>query len=195
MRLDPVLAASLFCISCDRPAIDPSQSLVGARHLPSASDLSHERIEIHFGYDRDLSHQLSYELWPDNRWIVRISEVYPGERSAAQKFQLRPADAAAIRENLWRVRPDELKGVEWLVEPADCPPPPTDTSNMLSVVFVAEGPKAGPENDRIGIFVLPYVRTCNTPQAIAAREILADVFKSVPGANLRSQFRYNPPLP
>ena len=185
----------LICTSCDRPAIDPSQSLVGAKSLPPARELMSETIEIYLGEDKSLSHQLSYELRKDNSLTLTLSAVERGKRSLSQKFQLRSADADALRRKLWRVRPEELKGLAWMVQPADCPPPPTDTSPMLSVGFIQEGTKPGIEDDHIGVFILPYPYTCKTPGGNAARALLKEVLKALPGSRLQSQYVYHPPLP
>jgi len=195
MRLGAIVALSLLMVSCDQPAIDPSQSLVGAKSLPAATELARERVEIHFGYDTVLANQLSFELHPDDSWIVRISEAKDLQQSNSQKFQLDSKLARTVRAKLWRVRPEELKGVEWVVEPADCPPPPTDASPLLSVAFIAEGPQPGVGDDRVGIFILPRADICNTPQATAARKLLEEVLKPSPGSNLASKYQHYPPLP
>lgn len=191
----PVVCFALFCGSCDESAIDSSQSLVGAKHLPSPRELANERIELYFGHNKDLSRQLSYEFRPDNRVIVHITDAKPSGKSDDQVFQLTPSVSAKLRAQLWRLRPGKLEGPEYLTEPADCPPPPTDTSSTVVVAFIAEGPKPGVQDDQVGVFGLPHPNVCNTTQAIAARTLLNQVMKLVPRSELRHSYGHNPPLP
>src|SRR5688572_1392835 len=87
-----VLVAAPLLASCDRPAIEPSQSLVGAEQLPSSGQLSRESIYISRGHgdwgQRDPG-RLAYELLPDGRLEITHSVYDRGERIlGAETFRL-----------------------------------------------------------------------------------------------------------
>ena len=190
-----LLVVLMSAAACDRPAIDPSQSLVGAKNLPPARLLKREKIALYYHYDRPLKHQLSFELSPDNSWAAVVTEVGSNYREVSrQTFSLSADRADEIRRKLWRLRPDKLRGIEYETQPADCPPPPTDTSVDLAIGFIKEGTKPGVEDDQIGVFTLPDVRTCNSPKSVAAHKVVDDVINELPFNHLRSKFRYWPPL-
>jgi hypothetical protein len=170
------VAAMLLVSACDKPAIDPSQSLVGAKQLPTARILSREVIEINRGFGSLTSSLLSYELRPDNTLIITLThrdrdnskEVADGKET----FDLSSNVASQARHDLWRLRPATLQSVEWVVRPADCPPPPTDTFPQAAVAFIAEAPKSRVEDRRVGVVDVPAQYTCDTGQGRAAREII-----------------------
>ena len=193
-----LLVAALLLASCDRPAIEPSQSLVGAKKLPSARVLSREIIEINRGFgSMGTTGLLTYELRPNDALTITLTrrdrgslkEVTDGE----ERFQLLPQVASAARQNLWRLRPATLRGIEWLSRPADCPPPPTDTFPEASVAFIAEGPKPGIEDDQIGATDVPASYTCKTPQGVQARRLIEEVLRSFPTSKVVSEFELREP--
>ncbi|MFL6725338.1 MAG: hypothetical protein ACJ8FS_02345 [Sphingomicrobium sp.] len=188
MRLAAILAMLLLCTSCDRPAIEPGQSLVGAKELPPAKALSHETIEINRASRSSTSGRLTYELRPDDSLIVTLASQDWKTPIGHEIFQLQPEIAEQARRALWRVRPEELKGVEWINPPPDCPPPPTDTHPEIAVAFIAEGPKPGVADDRVGIFDLPYKSICDTRQSNEARALIQGVLRSFPASKVATEF-------
>jgi hypothetical protein len=187
---------SLLCASCDSPAIGPHDSLVGAKSLPPTSELRKETIGFYYGQDQSLTRQLSYELTPEGHWDIVISDRKDNGRELSRKsFPLEAGRADSFRRKLWRLRPEKLDGVQWTHRPSDCPKPPTDTIEEISVAFIQEGPKPGVSDDKLGVFGLPHSHICNTPKSVLARRIIDEVVSSLPGANFRAQFHYWPPLP
>jgi hypothetical protein len=164
--------------------------------------LEKETIGFYYGYDRtpspsddpSLARQLSYELRPDGRWDIVIYALGANHELSRKSFPIGTGRADSIRKQLWRLRPEQLDGVAKLHDPSDCPPPPTDTPSALSVGFIQTGSKPGISDDRVGVFTLPDKAVCNTPKSIAARELIERIVSSLPGANLRRQFRYGPVL-
>lgn len=194
MKLPAISALLFFCIACDRPAIPASESLVGARQLPSASELSKETIRFFYGEDQSLSRQLAYDLTPDGHWDLVIYDIKGGRELIRKSFRLEADRVRSIRKKLWRLRPEKLDGLANLHDPSDCPPPPTDTAPEISVGFIDKGPKPDISDDRIGVFTLPHKEICDTPRSTTARQIVDDVVSSLPGANLRAKFDHWPPL-
>lgn len=184
----------MLLASCDHPAIDPSQSLVGAKSLPTTSELNKETIELYYDRDKSLTRQLSYELKPDNSWSIVIMEPGTGREFSRRTFPQSDTRANVIRKKLWRLRPEQLDGVAADHFPADCPPQPTGTIGDLAIGFIREGSKPGVDDDQIGVFTLPEIENCRTRDSLAARRIIDDVMRSMPGAGLRSQYAYWPPL-
>lgn len=182
-----LLSASLLCGSCQRSAIKSSQSLAGATELPSAKVLSREIIQINRGFGSLHPGLLSYELRPDDTLVVTFTSHDWKTVLSKQSFRLSSKDAAVSRRMLWRVRPQELKGIAFEVRPPDCPPPPTDSPAEISVVFFA-GDHQPLEDDRIGIFWLPYADTCRTPQATEARGLLNRVLQSFPRSKVAVEY-------
>jgi hypothetical protein len=194
-----LVSATLFLASCDRPAIDPSQSLVGAKQLPSAKILSREIIQINRGMDTVSPGPLTYELRPDDgltiTWYARDWKTV----RAVENHHLSSDVAAQVRTALWRLRPEILEGIEQEIRPADCPPPPTDTSPEATVVFLPESPKPSVAHLVLGIVDIPYESTCNTRQGIEARKLVQRVLQSFPPSKIATEFEQSPkqfiPLP
>ena len=185
--------AALFLTSCDRPAIKPGDSLVGARELPSATALSREIIQINQGFrSMGTTGLLTYELRPENKLTITLThhdrvtlkEVTDGKES----FQLTSDVASRVRRKLWRLRPETLRGIEWVTRPSDCPPPPTDTFPDASIAFIAEGPKPGIEDDRLGLTDVPSSYTCKTKQGDEARTLTQRVLQSFPASKVAAEF-------
>jgi len=66
----PMLFTSTLCASCGDEGIAPSQSLVGAKELPSASALARESFYITRGGGAYGGDFLTYEWRPDNSLLV-----------------------------------------------------------------------------------------------------------------------------
>lgn len=181
-------AASLLCASCQRSAIEPSQSLVGAKRLPSAQVLSRETILINRGFGTLTPGHLTYELRPDDALAVTFYAKDWATVLASELFHLPSRNAAEARQKLWRLRPATLRGIEWEKAPAECPPPPTDTFPETTVAFIAEGPKPGVEDDHIGLTGLPNPSICNTRGAAEARALVGDVLRSLPTSKVAIDF-------
>jgi hypothetical protein len=191
----PLLIAASLLASCERSAIDPSQSLVGANKLPSAKVLSREIIYISRGFgDWGRSHpgRLSYELRPDDTLTITltqqdwktIKDVVQGKET----FHLPPRVAARARRDLWRLRPEPFRGIEWDTKPVGCRSDSLHDFPEVAVGFIAEGPKPGIEDDRVGVFALPYRSSCNTKQAVEARQIVREVIQSFPQSKVAAEF-------
>lgn len=194
MRKCAIAVASLLLSTCNGPAIEPSQSLVTAKALPPASELRQEIISFHYGRDRSLKRQLSYELKPDDSWSVVIFGAATDTEISRRTFRLPRSKANLARSALWRLRPEKLDGVEWQHMPADCPPQPTDTHDDVAIAFVREGTKAGVEDDQVGVFSLPNLAYCKTVKSRAARQLIASLMRHMPAQELREQYAYCPPL-
>src|SRR5687767_5138502 len=110
----PLLAVPLLCVSCSDAAIGPSQSLVGAKELPSATALAREAFYITRGGGAYGGDALAYEWRPDNALLVThtfsdghgAGEVVRGKET----LHVAPEVAAEVRQLLWRVRPAKLEG-------------------------------------------------------------------------------------
>jgi hypothetical protein len=178
--------------ACDKPAIDASQSLVGAKQLPVASVLSREVIYVNRGSVGPTSDSLSYELRPDNTLIItlthRDTDTFKEVTDGKETFDLSSNVASQARHGLWRLRPATLQGIEWLVRPADCPPPPTDTFPEATVAFIDKGAKPGVEDDRLGAVEIPAQYTCDTRQGREARELIERVLRSFPQSKVAAEF-------
>lgn len=109
-----LIVGLLLCVSCDGPAVQRSQSLVGAQGLPPRISLAEETIEI-TRTARSLSpygiRLLSYELAPDNR--LTVSHITRGDQNDAvlgrETFQLSADQGEKMRGLLWRLRPAHLQ--------------------------------------------------------------------------------------
>jgi hypothetical protein len=191
--------ASVFLVSaCDKPAIDASQSLVGAKRLPTARTLSREVIQINRGFGSPTSSLLSYELRPDNSLTITLThrdhDTFKELTDGKEAFELSSGVAAQVRHDLWRLRPSTLQGIETPVRPADCPPPPTDTFPVAAVAFIAEGPKPGVEDDRLGVIDVPAQYTCDTRQGREARDLIGKVLRSFPRSKVAAEFDRRRPV-
>lgn len=190
LLIGPLLA------SCDRPAIDPSHSLVGARELPNSRELSRETIQINrsfgVGYGHVVnSHLLSYELRPDNSLSVTHYEngVEKGQvERGSETFEL-PRDVANnARRAMWRMRPSPLKGVEYDIRPAGCPFRLHDSSEY-ALLFIKEGGETGTRNDLLGFSVVPPPESCNNSTARSARALVRQVLADFPKSKVAASFQ------
>lgn len=192
------VATMLLTSACEGPAIDASQSLVGAKQLPPASVLSKEIIQINQGFGSQTSSLLSYELGPGNTLAITLThrdhDTFKEVTDGKEAFDLSATVASQVRRDLWRLRPSTLEGIETLVRPADCPPPPTDTFPVAAVAFIAEGPKPGVEDDRLGVVDVPAQYTCDTRQGREARDLIEKVLRSFPRSTLAAEFDRRSPV-
>ena len=186
------IATVLLVSACDKPAIDASQSLVRAKQLPAARTLSQEVIQINRGFGSPTASLLSYELRPDNNLTITLThrddDTFKEMTDGKETFALSSNVASQARRDLWRLRPATLQGIETLVRPADCPPPPTDTFPVAAVAFIAEGPKPGVEDDHLGVVDVPTQETCDTQQGREARDLIEKILRSFPQSKIASEF-------
>src|SRR3546814_10610973 len=84
-------------------------------------------------------------------------------------------------KQLWRVRPDELKGIETDVRPSGCVRRWVHDSPEIAVGFSAS-------DEMYGVFGLPRPISCDTPAANAARRMLHDVLKFFPRSKVAETF-------
>lgn len=158
-----------------------SDSLVGARNLPSAAELGRETIQI----NRDSAigrqnHYLTYELKPNNSLTVTHAlDGYQGDQVVgSESFQLAAGRASEIRKVLTGFRPAKLQGVEYLVYPVGCEPP-IDGGTEVAIAFFGGG-------DKIGIFALPY--DCTKGYSARARATFGKLMKLLPPSKVAQAF-------
>ena len=138
-----MVVTSLLCVSCQRGAIERSESLVGADDLPISSVLSQEIIQLNRGFGAYSSGNfLSYELRPDNSLTVTHTFRPKDEVRGVETFRLPAITAEHARRMLWRVRPAKLAGVESETRPMGCQQQGPHDLGELAVVFIKEGDKA-----------------------------------------------------
>jgi hypothetical protein len=156
------------------------ESLVGAKQLPSANQLTHETIQINRWGGPRRDHLLTYELRPDNSLTVTHTlQAVGGDQSLGRDaFKLPPDAADRMRATLSRVRPETLRGVEYVNYPVGCQPP-IDSGDEVTVAFIDT-------RDKIGIFSLPYV--CKEGDAAAARGAIATLMQSLPVSKVARAF-------
>jgi hypothetical protein len=183
LRSLSLVGVSLLAGSCHRPAIDPAQSLVGAKSLPAASVLSREIIEINRGVGSWDGNGLSYDLRPDNTLTVTLTGRGDSVK-AKESFQLSSDVAAAARRMLWRVRPENLEGIEQAVLPSGCHSPPVDAGSEYSVIFIP----ADSGNQRLGVLLLPYARDCAAKNSIEAHNLIGTVLHSFPTSKVAAEY-------
>lgn len=187
-----LLFASTFCVSCGDAAIAPSQSLVGAKELRSASVLAGETFYITRGGGAYGGDALSYERRPDNSLLVThtfsdgggTGEVVRGKET----LHIAPEVAAEARQLLWRVRPAKLEGVEQDARPTGCERQGPHDFGEVTVGFVNEGEARGIEDDQVGIFALPSADSCNTPAAVEARAVVRRALQLLPRSRVESDY-------
>ena len=188
----PLFAVPLLCVSCSDAAIEPSQSLVGAKELPSATALARETFYITRGGGAYGGDALSYEWRPDNALLVTHTfsdgrgpgEVVRGKET----LHVAPEVAAEVRQLLWRVRPAKLEGVEQDARPTGCKRQGPHDFGEVTIGFVNEGDASGIEDDQVGIFELPTADSCNTPAAVEARAVVQRALQLLPKSKVASDF-------
>lgn len=188
----PLLAVPLLCVSCNDAAIEPSQSLVGAEELPSATALARETFYITRGGGAYGGDALSYEWHPDDTLLVThtfsdgrgTGDVVRGKET----LHISPEVAAQVRQLLWRVRPAKLEGVEQDARPRGCERRGPHDFGEVTVGFVNEGDAPGIKDDQVGIFELPTAESCNTPAAVEARAVVRRALQLLPNSKVASDF-------
>jgi len=184
-----LVAATLLCVSCDQSAISPSQSLVGAKSLPTAAELSKETIEINTGFGDIGPGFLSYELKSDNSLTITLTAPDRDQILGQDKFRLAPDVADNARRMLWQVRPEKLEGIDaWATRPIACYRQYDHDFGELAVVFIAKGPGPGIAHDRVGVFELPTLDSCRSLAAMQARKLIDQVIHSFPSSKLPAEF-------
>lgn len=179
-----LLVALLLCASCDRPAIEASDSLVEATDLPSAKQLSQEAIEINqaFGGAEGFGdHFLSYQLAADDRLDVIYTYRPDDDVRGRESFKLAAKVADDARRALWRLRPARLDGVNTDVRPIGCTSQSPHDLGDMAVGFIAP-------NEDFGIFTLPYPGSCNNAAARGARDVVREVLESFPHSEVAAAY-------
>jgi hypothetical protein len=176
------LISTLLTGACDRSAMAGSESLVGAKSLPSARDLAGEEIQINRRGGPHDDHVLTYDLSPSNSLTVAHSvDQLGGEKTVATAaFQLTPEVANHVRTLLWRVRPERLTDIRDITLPTGCSVV-VDASPQANVVFIGR-------KQRVGISSIPRERVCDTPQAKQARRLVSGVLGLLPGSSVPARF-------
>src|SRR3546814_16399885 len=103
------VALGLLATACTNQAVKAEDRLVDGTALPSEEMLSREKIEINQGFDGEGfgEHFLSYELASNNSLVVTHT-FRPNDKVIGREvFVLLPDVAIKVRQQLWRVRPDE----------------------------------------------------------------------------------------
>lgn len=192
LRSAVLLLAALLSHSCNSPAAELSESLVGAKELPSADTLSRETLHISSGGSDWGGDALSYELHPDNS--LTVTHTYSDDRSAGEvvkgreTLQVSPDIAVQVKRLLWRVRPGQLEGVDrWPARPVGCERKGPHDFGEVAVVFINNG-STGIEDDQVGIFEMPSAQSCNTPAAVEARGVVRRALELLPKSKVAAEF-------
>ena len=187
MKSSALFILSILCVSSDAAS---SKSLVGAKHLPPATVMSREIIEI----DRAIYEpgpSLGISLYPNNDLTFVLTDIGKPEIKGKQTFKLSAALATSVRRQLWRLRPERLGPRNELVSsyPSGCGE--SLAMNALDgpqvhVGFIHDGPNPSWEDDRIAEFLL--FRSCKTPEASKARKLVRSVLASFPTSHLTADY-------
>ena len=176
--LTPVLLTG----ACERSAVGASESLVGAKSLPSARQLAAEEIQINRRGGPRHDHMLTYDLSPTNSLTVAhtVDQLGGAKTVATATFHLTLEAANRVRTSLWRVRPERLTGIQDITLPSGCSVV-IDASPQANVVFADA-------KHRLGISSIPRGSDCDTPDARQARELVSAVLDLLPAGKLAGQF-------
>lgn len=189
------LAAAVLCVSCNNPAIEPSQSLVGARDIPSADILSRETLYITRGAKDWGVDRLSYELRPDGS--LTVIHTYYDDRNppdivkGKETFRVSPEVAGKVRMLMWRLRPAKLEGQgleKDTVRPVGCERQGPHDFGEVGVAFINEADAGTTEDDRIGVFELPSPDSCNTAAATQSRKVVWQALRMLPKSKVVASF-------
>lgn len=183
----------LFCsAACSDMAIEPSQSLVGAKTLPSANALLQETLYIARWRSMDGGDSLTYELLPSD--LLTITHKFSDLKSAKvvikgrETFRVPPKDAAHIKKLLWRLRPEKLEGLDQEQRPIGCARLDVHDWGEARITFSANGIASGGKHKTIGNVILPTVGSCNTPAAFKARQVMSLALSLLPASNVASSY-------
>ena len=173
-----LLPIALLLAACQVEQADAPESLVGASNFPAPEALEQETIMIVRGpaVDAPLEQVLRHELRPDNTLLVTLVTLGDGPEEkvvAEDRFRLSVGIADRARQALWRMRPAELQGAEWLVWPSGCEPRSNHVYGEAQVAFIKP-------DDTVGVFALPSPNSCSTRQAEEARRLFWQVVASFP---------------
>lgn len=184
-----LIGASLGCASCDRPAIDPSLSLVGAKALPTAHQLSNELIEV-YRESFEPGPRLVYDLQPDDILIITLTDWDSDEAIIGkQSFQLSSSAAREARKSLWRLRPEQLEGMESDIRLAGCPEPGLEEFPDFTIGFLANGRRRPRTWEEIGpVGIVRIFPGCKIPRASEARTLLQKVLSEFPQSSLTAEY-------
>jgi hypothetical protein len=181
MRLKFGTIPVALLIACCNPSPLPSESLVGAQKLPSASDLQKETLIIARMGGEDGEELLNVKLRPDNTVLVEHSRR--GDDRPLEQELLRPSAQAAeeVRHMLWRLRPEDSAPAQKTV-PLGCSYV-YDAGWDWSVVFW--NPRKPAE---LPTFTLPYPEYCQPAAYKKARELIVDSLSALPSSEVVKHF-------
>jgi hypothetical protein len=74
------------------------------------------------------------------------------------------------------------------VRPAGCERQGPHDFGELAVAFIDEGKATGIEDDRAGLFELPWSESCNTPAATEARRVVWQALRLLPPSKTTASF-------
>ena len=192
-----LFATAMLCVSCNQPAVDRSQSLVGAGELPSTNNLSRETLYIWRGdvSEDGVGDSVSYELRPNNS--LTVIHVHRGPRHPAENvkgketLRISPEVAMQFRKSMWRVRPATLEGqglAKPEVRPVGCERQADHDFGEVSVTFVGEANPMPSGLARLGMFRLPSAHSCDTPAATEARAVVWNALRLLPETKVVAGF-------
>ena len=178
-----LIPMGISLVGCSDQPVKQADRLVDGIALPSEKMLSRETIEINrgFGGDGFGEHFLSYELAPDNSLAVTHT-FRPNEQVVGREvFFLDHEVAMKARKLLWRLRPDDLQGVDTYVRPSGCVQRWVHDTPEIAVGFAAS-------REMVGVFDLPRPASCETAAAKTARQMLSGVLASFPRSKVAEEF-------
>jgi hypothetical protein len=181
-----LLLIALILAACQVEQADAPESLVDASNLPAPEALEQETIMIVRGpaVDAPRGQVLRRELRPDDTLLVTLVTFGDGAEEkvvAEDRFRLSVGIADRARQALWRMRPAELQGAEWLVRPSGCEPQSNHDHGEAQVAFIKP-------DDTVGVFALPSPNSCSTRQAEEARGLFRQVLASFPYSKAAAAF-------
>ena len=193
-RSSILIAASLLTVSCQRSAIGASQSLVGAKTLPSARALSREIVIINRGHWGNVGPNtpgtLAFQLNPDDSLSIEHTKSdrdWKHVLVGRETVHLSKASAQFVRQSAWRLRPAKLQGIQDEILPTGCRPLPIDSGPETVVNFIGDPPKSGQER-AIGIVLLPSSDQCNSSQANQARALVHEILRFFPASKVAAEY-------
>jgi hypothetical protein len=195
MRWNSLVALCVAVTACSNGSpVKPPQSLVGAHQLPSENVLSREIIQINEGVGSwpSAPGALEYELRPDDSLSITHTKTDRASKrliAGEETLHLSSSTASQARLMLWRLHPETLQGIQVVVRPTGCPPPPVDSAPQFFVDFISKGPRAGIADDKLGIVFVPHGEDCRTPKGAEARALVQSVLQSFPRSKVVTDFQ------
>lgn len=175
-------------ISCERRAVEPAQSLVGSKSLPSLADLHKETIALARMGGKDGKDTLTIEIRPTNEIVVSHFRGQDKTPVAQETGHLSGQQGESIRRMLWRVRPDYGAPAQKTI-PLGCHYV-YDAGYDWAVAYVR-----GDKPANFVIFTLPYREYCQTAAYAQARDLIGAVLGALPRSNVIQGFppgRFHP---